>query len=551
MARYLSRVKQTWGFIIGEREYHQNRLDANTVHILQGRCPFWSLDDRTYVEARLLKGDIFPAVGSPDLQKGLLERILSVEHTIPSIYTFSEETKCLEPGARILKSLLPTKCKGSLAQAFRALHNGQARLKEQTGTFLYRNRCLSTGPEVEWLSYRQLWLFPLRHFPAPRKDSAKWKRVSNVIGKRKRGDDRQDVDSSEAVRSGFRRQWLRELASLALANGYRRIQQAGLEPGSADAIMARDFLLNARPPKYYQFGNDRLHQKVQLICQMLEDIEQVEAETRHSEVTSDYDDCGSDIEDRCGRPQEHSVKKDEENLFLTHIYSESLATVPKQYMTSFAWKRDMFHFFFGTPQKEAQNIRVDLSRDTDSNLKEASPRTATIPVSSSEGHDENLARNGSIGNDETHFVPPKSLLPSATAANTHRVSPTHAKAAEHQGLVDGQRGEETVISIDQASRILFNEQVDAGHRNFIVLSPTEKGTFRRRHVDHHDKQAMVVALRLPSNSHFLSREGGKRLKLTDPRTVVEEAHSQQLKAVLIAPEYGLQDLIGRLECHVE
>ena len=548
MARYLSRVKETWGFIAGERKYHQNRLDANTVHILQGRCPFRSLNDRAYVEARLLKGDIFPAVGSPDLQKSLLERILSVEHTIPSIYTFFEETKCLEQGARILKSILPTKCKGSLAQAFRALHNEQARLKEQTGTFLYRNRDLSTGSEVEWLSYRQLWLFPLRHFPAPRKDSAKWKRVGNVSGKRKRGDDRQDVDSSEAARSGFRRQWLRELASLASANGYRRIQQADHEPRSADAIMARDFLLNARPPKYYHFRIDSLHQKVQLICQTLEDIEQVETEIRHPEVTSDYDDCGSDIEDRCGRPQEHSVKKDEENLFLNHIYSESLATVPKRYMTSFAWKRDMFHFFFGTPQKEAQNIKVDLSRDTDSNLKEASPRTATIPVSSSEGRDENLATNGSIGNDETHIVPPKSLLPPATPATTHHISPTHAKAAEHQGLVDGQRGEETVISLEQASRLLFN---DAGHRNFTVLSPTEDGTFRRRHVDHHDKQAMVVALQLPSNSHFLSREGGKRLKLTDPRTVVEEAHSQQLKAVLIAPEYGLQKLIDRLECHVE
>jgi len=461
MARYLSRVKQTWGFITGEREYHQNRLDANTVYILQGRCPFRSLDDRAYVEARLLKGDIFPAVGSPDLQKSLLERILSVEHTIPSIYTFFEETKCLEPGARILKSILPTKCKGSLAQAFQALHNRQARLKEQTGTFLYRHRTLSTGSEVEWLSYRQLWLFPLRHFPTPRKDSGKWKRVSDVIGKRKRDDDRQGVHSSEAASSGFRRQWLRELASLASANGYRRIQQADLEPGSADAIMAKDFLLNARPPKYYQFRSDRLHQKVQLICQMLEDIEQVEAETRHPEVTSDYDDCGSDIEDRCGRPQEHSVKKDEENLFLNHIYSESLAIVPKQYMTSFAWKRDMFHFFFGTPQNETQSIKVDLSRDTDSNLREASPRTATFPVTGLEGRDENHATNGSIGNDETHFVPPKPILPSATRANTHSISPTHAKAGEHQGLVDGQRDEETVISLDQASRLLFDKQVDS------------------------------------------------------------------------------------------
>ncbi len=73
MAHYLSRVKQTWCFITDEDKYHQNRLDVNTVHILQGRCPFWSLNDRTYVEAGLFKEDIFSAVRSPDLQKGLLE----------------------------------------------------------------------------------------------------------------------------------------------------------------------------------------------------------------------------------------------------------------------------------------------------------------------------------------------------------------------------------------------------------------------------------------------------------------------------------------------
>jgi len=547
MARYLSRVKQTWRFITGEGEYHQNRLDANTVHILQGRCPFRSLDDRTYVEAGLSRGDIFPAVRSPDLQKGLLERILSVEHTIPSIYTFLEETKCLEPGARILKNILPTKCKGSLAQAFRALHNGQARLKEQTGAFSYRHRDLPTGSEVEWLSYRQLWLFPLRHFPAPRKDSAKWKRLSHVTGKRKRDNDRPNFDQSETVRSGFRRQWLRELALLASANGYRRIQQADHEPGSADAIMAKDFLLNVRPPKYYQLRSDRLRQKVQLICQALEDIEQVEPETRHPEVTSDYDDCGSDIEDRCGRPQEHSVKKDEENLFLNHIYSESLATVPKQYMTSFAWKRDMFHFFFDTPQNEAQRIEVDLMRDTDGNLREASPRTATSPATSSEGVDENPTTIGSMGNNnEAHFVPPKPILPSATQANTHSISPTHTKAGEHQLKEDGQREEETILSLDQASQLLFHTQVDEGHRNFTVLSPTENGSFRRHHVNHHNKAAILAALRAESNPHYLA-EGGKRLKLTDLPTIVEEAQSQHLKAVLIAPKYGVKELIDRLE----
>lgn len=65
-------------------------------------------------------------------------------------------------------------------------------------------------------------------------------------------------------------------------------------------------------------------QKMQLIRQVLGDIEAIKTQTACPEVTSDYDDCGSDIEDRCGRPQEHSVKKDEEKFLFGHVYPEFL-----------------------------------------------------------------------------------------------------------------------------------------------------------------------------------------------------------------------------------
>lgn len=60
MARYLNRVRQAWSLVIGEDDFCQNRLDANTVQILQGRCPFWSLNDRAYIERRFSDGEILP-----------------------------------------------------------------------------------------------------------------------------------------------------------------------------------------------------------------------------------------------------------------------------------------------------------------------------------------------------------------------------------------------------------------------------------------------------------------------------------------------------------
>jgi hypothetical protein len=49
MTRYLRRIKNTWILIVGDEEADQLRLDANTVAILQGRCPSQSSEDRAYI----------------------------------------------------------------------------------------------------------------------------------------------------------------------------------------------------------------------------------------------------------------------------------------------------------------------------------------------------------------------------------------------------------------------------------------------------------------------------------------------------------------------
>ena len=56
----------------------------------------------------------------------------------------------------------------------------------------------------------------------------------------------------------------------------------------------------------------------------------------HSKITSDFDDCEFDIDDRCERFQEHFVQKDAQNFFLDFVYDTSIEIISKQYMTSFA-----------------------------------------------------------------------------------------------------------------------------------------------------------------------------------------------------------------------
>lgn len=495
MTRYLCRIKQTWSYIVDDRETHRNKLDANIVHLLQRRCSFRSLNDRAYIEARLLREDILSTVRSSNLQRTLLQRILSIEHIIPSIHTFLEKIKWLESSAAILKNILLIKCKNSLAQAFRALHNKQTRLKEQTSAFSYRHRDLPIEIEIEWFSYRQLWLISLRHYSASKKDCARWK-ISNVLDKRKRDKESQEVETIEAAKPDFRQQWLRQLASLASTNEYQQIKHIEF----ADANTAKNFLLKMRSLKYYNLEGDRLRQKMQFICQVLKDIEEVKIQTRYFEMISNYDDCESDIEDRCERSQEHSITKDEENLFLNHIYSESFAIILRKYMTSFACKRDSFHFFFETSKHEAkssQRSEEDLNESLDENVLEIDDtyRKTNLSAIDSDERNESFAMNNSLSDDKTQSDSLRSILSSITQENSLQLADAHcvssvevtSKTDENLSQIAKQREQEITISDVETSQLLLNEHTNADDQTFTILFSTKDSDFRARHANSHNR----------------------------------------------------------------
>ena len=277
---------------------------------------------------RMLAGDILPAVKDDNQRSQIFDRICSVEYMISSIYVCIENSKWLEPGVRILKELLPTNKKGSISQQFRALHNGQANMKVQTSEFTFEDRTLPSGDSF-WLSYRQIFLFSLRHFPvmdrqAPRKDLAK----------------------ESSPRSGIQHRWWHELSSLASESGYQGLRRKYQDRKAADARSIEDCVRSILPSKYYQIDSAHMHRIVQLNCQLIGDVPHADKVRVVPELSSDHDDCGSDISLRCGRPYDQSFQADQESLFLDHIYSSSYSRVPKRYLTTFAVKRDFFHSFF-------------------------------------------------------------------------------------------------------------------------------------------------------------------------------------------------------------
>jgi len=339
MTRYLRRVKATMAYIIGENENDWLLIDANTAFLLQGLCPGLSLEDRAFVQMRMLSRELFPAIQGDNIRSQILERICSIKYVIITIHTFLEDTKYLEPCTRILKKALPGKSKGSLSQYFNALHNGQPNVKVQTTESAFDDRTFSSS-HASWVAYRVLWLLTLRHFPemdgqAPRKD----------IGKR------------GTRKPGLQPQWWIELSALAFGNGYRRIRQLYRDLKAADSSEIEDLLRRIRP----SMEQELRRRKVQLIYQIIGDPECGETMTAAPELTSDRengrpdisDKCGRpDISYRCGRPHSSALQADEGCIFFDHIYSTSYDIAPKRYLTSFAITRDFFHSFFGTAEDD-------------------------------------------------------------------------------------------------------------------------------------------------------------------------------------------------------
>ena len=456
---------------------------------------------------------------------------------ISSIYMCIENSKWLEPGARIMKELLPNNGKGSISQQFRALHNGQANMKVQTGEFTSEDRMLPSGNSF-WPSYRQIFLFSLRHFPemdgqAPRKDIAK----------------------QSSPHPGKQRRWWHELSSLASESGFRGLRRKYQDRRAADAKAIEDCVRSILPPKYYQIDSARMRRIVQLNCQLMSDVPYAERMRVVPELTSDHDGCGPDTSDRCGRPYNRSLQADQESLFLDHIYFNSYSSIPKRYLTSFAVKRDFFHSFFGSEENDLdREPRVETLRDGIANDEDKDEDADELLGDRDQITPSEEINTGVVNPDEEEIQSAGQRL--STSGNLSDTKEEEESQPQSSGVpppmrVFNQQNHDTSVSLAEASRLLSKTWTGRRKPMFTVLSPLAGNRFRKRQADSRDNASMVAALELPSEPRFIARDNNKRMKMTAPTAILNAARSEQLQTVLMVKQPNVQALIRRFEDHVE
>ncbi|MCJ1250104.1 hypothetical protein MMC30_007330 [Trapelia coarctata] len=316
---YLQFIHKAWKQILqGEGRY----LDFGTVHALQMRNPAHSKVDFAYIRSGMQKGELFPRINDERSRGALTERLQSIDFSIPSLYTFFEDTKWLEPCAKIIRGLLPAKFRGSIRKAM---------IQRYIGLPLQTNCCveLSSGAYsyIEFdekataaLAYRQLWMYAWRHFPnlamiAPRKDT---------------GSSKPEIKERNPL-------YAQHLAVLAQKIGFESKEISALAQASCDSIITYEYLSRVRPMDLYQECPQQRANVVESIINLLNSFKPA------IEAVSPWQGVEVPIIQRCGRPHQVSFDLSKRCFFTEFIYLKPT----DRSMCHFLVNRDIFRAFFG------------------------------------------------------------------------------------------------------------------------------------------------------------------------------------------------------------
>ncbi|RDH35881.1 hypothetical protein BDQ94DRAFT_158059 [Aspergillus welwitschiae] len=147
LAAYVKHVYAVWARIMDG--FDVNALTTSDIECLQGRSPCWSSADKAFIENAFTSGRLFTDILDEGQRAVLKSRIIATDGIIPSMRTFLENTKFLEPAAILLRALLPRRFRGTVRSEMK--------------------KCFRAGQEQTegrfQLSYQHLWLTALRIFP--------------------------------------------------------------------------------------------------------------------------------------------------------------------------------------------------------------------------------------------------------------------------------------------------------------------------------------------------------------------------------------------------
>jgi hypothetical protein len=316
MVRYLDHIKTTWNAILecGDTILPYSVVDDITAERLEGRCPKHSASDRDCLSLWIEDRTIFPSIVEDGLRRALLANIASIPSLIPTLSTFFEALKYLEPICDVLKRLIGDKMKGSIRRSLLGCFFRPKSIRVQK----------SESYDMEWkgqqskaaqLAYIELWALCARHFDG----------LTSSTPLKENGKDKPVVVGPNPVL------WQR-LAQFALDRGFRTPAAEQLAAEDSHSKLAIDYLKKANP-LLKNFSNEQIQAVVR-------------AASISNTLAEDEPEIGTtqlEVERRFGRPFELDLEEDKQLLFAPIIFrGRGFPIVNLQFA-----RRDLFQCIFG------------------------------------------------------------------------------------------------------------------------------------------------------------------------------------------------------------
>lgn len=318
LLRYLCHVSEVWKKVVGESDVPPEAIDRDTVERLESRAPSASHRDREIIEEWIRSGVLFRSVSEQTQRDKLLTAVVAIPGLIPSLRSFFENLKYIEPCCNILKKLLPAKEGRSIYKSFAGSYFPPG---EQTVEHAERKRkkVPKRGHENDlWLSYVQLWAFCMRHFPS----------MTQFAPRKELGRDKPASCSNTSL-------W-HYLGDLAVVLGFRTEQALSLRTQDPYEALVKQLLRSIRP----ECSPDAA--LVTRVASILDKVDTVPVVGRSPSLTREND---LPIERRFGRPFEDDFAEDKDFLFVPFIYESERSIGPD--ISPFFVKQDIFLSFFG------------------------------------------------------------------------------------------------------------------------------------------------------------------------------------------------------------
>ncbi|KAJ5640362.1 uncharacterized protein N7484_008224 [Penicillium longicatenatum] len=319
------------------------KIDVFTVKALELTAPAACKVDARKAKGLILSGEAFSDFTETE-RNNIWHRMATHDACngiIPSLHTFFRDINYLEACANGIKQLVklgkgyPT-VRAAMKQAFKS-DRSQITCPVQTSETAFRSHA---GPSSDFfeLSYRQIWLFVMRHYPQMAREATSKK----VVAKTNSG------KADEVV--------LYSMAVLSQKLGFHSKPASDLLNRPPDRQIAREALLKARKPGSYRYNRDTFESLIDRVVECFTSA--VADETvpsadilRGGKLTPHL---------RCGLPRQDSQLLDRPLLFMDPMHVKE--TSSSNSVSSFYVRQSVYFAFFGKPLELQTCDPVDTSK---------------------------------------------------------------------------------------------------------------------------------------------------------------------------------------------